>query len=91
MRNWQSQQWPVFTIDPAKIAHLERDYAHRSGLLFGSARHITEDDQTIRVVEFLINNAKLYDRFRPMMNERQQKVILKMTGERKSTRYWLNL
>ena len=55
--NWQSQQWPDFTFDPAKLAHLERDYSHRSGLLFGSARHIAEEDQSILIVELMSDEA----------------------------------
>lgn len=55
--NWQSQQWPDFTFDPAKLARLERDYSHRSGLLFGSAKHITEEDQSILIVELMSDEA----------------------------------
>ncbi len=55
--NWQSQQWPEFTFDPAKLAQLERDYAHRSGLLFGSTKHIPEGDQTTLIVELMSDEA----------------------------------
>jgi Fic family protein len=55
--NWQNQQWPEFTFDPAKLAQLERDYAHRSGLLFGSTEHIAEGDQTILIVELMSDEA----------------------------------
>ncbi len=55
--NWQSQEWPNFTFDPARLAQLERDYAHQSGLLTGSAKHITGDDQAILVVELMSNEA----------------------------------
>ncbi|NKB98924.1 MAG: DUF4172 domain-containing protein [Pseudomonadales bacterium] len=55
--NWQSQQWPDFTFDPGKLAHLEHDYAHRSGLLLGSTRHIAEDDQTTLTVELMSDEA----------------------------------
>jgi Fic family protein len=55
--NWQSQQWPDFSFDPAKLAHLERDFAHQSGLLKGSVKHITEDDQTILIVELMSDEA----------------------------------
>ena len=55
--NWQNQQWPEFTFDPAKLAQLERDYAHRSGLLFGSTKHIAEGDQTILIVELMSDEA----------------------------------
>ena len=55
--NWQSPQWPNFTFDPGKLAHLERDYAHRSGLLFGSTKHIAEGDQTILIVELMSDEA----------------------------------
>ena len=55
--NWQSPQWPNFTFDPGKLAHLERDYAHRSGLLFGSTKHIAEDDRSILIVELMSDEA----------------------------------
>jgi Fic family protein len=55
--NWQSQLWPHFNFEPAKLEQLERDYAHQSGLSKGSIKHITEDDQTILIVELMSDEA----------------------------------
>jgi len=55
--NWQSQEWPNFNFDPAKLEYLERDYAHQSGLLKGSVKHITDDDQSVLIVELMSDEA----------------------------------
>jgi len=103
-------------------------------LIYFSRTILDAQSRTLEIVEFLIEKTKFYDRYQPMMNERQRKVvsrlfsagptgfvgglsaknymtisktssstatrdlqglvskgILKMTGERKGTRYWLNL
>ena len=55
--NWQSRDWPNFTFDRAKLASLELDFSHQSGILTGSIKHISEDDHSVLIVDMLSDEA----------------------------------
>lgn len=41
--NWQHKQWPNFSYDKAKLASLEHDFIHKSGIFLGVLKHLDGD------------------------------------------------
>ncbi len=64
--NWEQPDWPNFTYDSGALELLEKEFLLRSGELIGA---------------FYVAKAKLYERLRGKLNERQEKVIARMFRE----------
>lgn len=48
--NWQHKDWPEFIYNPEEYSDYENEFLQKSGVILGSLKHITEDEQdTLRV------------------------------------------
>ena len=55
--NWQQKDWPRFRYDAKAIASLEEQFLHRSGLLIGAYKHISEEEKATLTVDLISNEA----------------------------------
>ncbi|HLB58489.1 MAG TPA: Fic family protein [Bdellovibrionota bacterium] len=55
--NWQLKGWPNFTYDTSSLKTFEEDLLHRSGLLFGAFKHLTDDDKNLLKIEIISGEA----------------------------------
>lgn len=55
--NWRQKDWPCFRYDAKVLASLEEQFLHRSGLLLGAYRHITDDEKRRLTVELISTEA----------------------------------
>ncbi|MBC8287936.1 MAG: Fic family protein [Nitrospinae bacterium] len=55
--NWQQADWPNFRYDSAALKGLEEQFLHRSGLLFGAYKHITDEEKDLLKVELISTEA----------------------------------
>ena len=51
--NWQQKDWPHFTWDKHALEPLERKYAHITGRVFASIKHLPKGDRDELVVRIL--------------------------------------
>lgn len=55
--NWQQKDWPDFTYNQDSIKDFEGSMLHRSGILFGAFRHLSEENKNYLKVEIISNEA----------------------------------
>jgi Fic family protein len=55
--NWQQDEWPSFRYDSAALKGLEEQFLHRSGLLFGAYKHITDEEKDALTVDLISTEA----------------------------------
>lgn len=55
--NWQQKEWPNFRYDGKSLAALEERFLHRSGLLIGAFKHISEKEKTNLIVDLISEEA----------------------------------
>jgi len=55
--NWQQKDWPHFRYDSKDLKSLEEQFLHRSGLLFGAYKHISDEEKTSLTVDLISNEA----------------------------------
>lgn len=55
--NWEYTNWPVFTFNEDKLTKYEKEFIHKAGILFGSLRHISHEDQDVLKVNLISDEA----------------------------------
>ncbi|KYG81682.1 Fic family protein [Roseivirga ehrenbergii] len=55
--NWQQKDWPNFVYNEEQFSSDENRFLHNAGLLLGSMKHISVDDQEILKVDLIMNEA----------------------------------
>lgn len=55
--NWQHTDWPDFTYNREVLATYEKDFLHKSGMLYGSLRHIDNESQDVLKVMLISDEA----------------------------------
>lgn len=55
--NWQQKDWPNFRYQANEFSHYERDFQHNAGVMAGSIKHITADDQELLRVSLVSDEA----------------------------------
>ncbi|MEX2363576.1 MAG: DUF4172 domain-containing protein, partial [Balneolaceae bacterium] len=57
MWNWQHKDWPEFVYDPEEFSGYENKFLQKSGIMLGSMKHITEEDQATLKVNLISDEA----------------------------------
>lgn len=55
--NWQRSGWPQFTWDAAKLSRAEATFAESAGILIGAARHLSDPDRDVLIVDVMSTEA----------------------------------
>jgi Fic family protein len=55
--NWQQKDWPDFRYDTKALKGFEEQFLHRSGLLFGAYKHISDEEKADLTVDLISNEA----------------------------------
>lgn len=55
--NWQHKNWPNFTYDATALSEYESQFLHKAGIMYGSLKHITEDDKESLRVQLISEEA----------------------------------
>ena len=55
--NWQQADWPHFTHDSEALRDLEAAFQHRSGVLQGALKHLSEDDRSQLTIDLISEEA----------------------------------
>ena len=55
--NWQQKDWPDFRYDAKALNSIEEQFLHRSGLLFGAYKHISDEEKANLTVDLISNEA----------------------------------
>ena len=55
--NWQQGDWPHFRYEHEELERMESKFIHQSGLLMGTARHISENDKHTLIIDLMSNEA----------------------------------
>jgi len=55
--NWQHMDWPNFVYDATALSIYESQFMHKAGMMLGSFKHITNDDQAGLRVELMSDEA----------------------------------
>lgn len=55
--NWQHKSWPNFTYESGSLADYEKEFLHKAGIIHGSLKHISTEDQDILKVDLISNEA----------------------------------
>jgi Fic family protein len=55
--NWQQQDWPNFSYNSNDFRHYEHDFQHKAGVMAGSIKHITANDQELLRVSLVSDEA----------------------------------
>jgi len=55
--NWKHKDWPEFTYSPDKLAGFEKEFLHKAGVLFGSLKHVNEEDQDVFRINLISDEA----------------------------------
>lgn len=55
--NWQQKDWPTFTFDQELLLDFEHRFLEQAGELYGSMKHIQEEDKNTLKVELISNEA----------------------------------
>jgi Fic family protein len=55
--NWQQTDWPAFTFDNDKISAYEARLLNEAGILFGSYKHLNENEKETFKIEIICNEA----------------------------------
>ena len=55
--NWQQKDWPDFRYDTRALTGIEEQFLHRSGLLFGAYKHISDEEKANLTVDLISNEA----------------------------------
>ena len=55
--NWQQKDWPHFRYETKVLKGLEEQFLHRSGLLFGAYKHISDEEKETLTVDLICNEA----------------------------------
>lgn len=51
--NWQEKNWPDFEFKAQKLEAFEDEFLHKAGMLYGSMKHIRNEDQDILRVDLI--------------------------------------
>ena len=55
--NWQQKDWPNFTYNIQEIKELEDSMLFRTGVLFGTFQHLSQESQSYLKIEIISNEA----------------------------------
>lgn len=55
--NWQQKDWPCFHWNLESLVEKEAQFLRKSGVLLGSAKHLTQEDTELLVVELITGEA----------------------------------
>jgi Fic family protein len=55
--NWQQKNWPEFRYDKAVMDRLEEKFIHRSGILLGAFKHISNEDKQALTINLISEEA----------------------------------
>ncbi len=55
--NWQHATYPNFTYEVENLADYEKDFLHKAGIIHGSLKHISTEDQDILKVDLISDEA----------------------------------
>ena len=55
--NWQQDDWPHFRWDKEALEDYEAQFLRQSGMLIGSARHLSTEDEKLLVVDMITGEA----------------------------------
>lgn len=55
--NWQHKNWPNFTFSFEKLEAYEKQFLHNAGILYGSLKHISKEDQDTLKVNLISDEA----------------------------------
>ena len=55
--NWQQKNWPNFIYDANELEKFDLDFIHKSGVMHGSMKHISEDDKEILTINLISDEA----------------------------------
>ncbi|MEX2456474.1 MAG: DUF4172 domain-containing protein [Balneolaceae bacterium] len=57
MWNWQYKKWPEFSYPPEEFSDYENLFLQKSGIILGSLKHISEEDQDTLKVNLMCDEA----------------------------------
>lgn len=55
--NWEEKDWPNFAFDKEKLADYEEEFLHKSGMLFGSLKHVSDEDHDTLKINLISDEA----------------------------------
>ncbi|MEM0940735.1 MAG: Fic family protein [Bacteroidota bacterium] len=55
--NWEYKNWPKFTFSQKKLEVYEKEFLHKAGVLFGSLKHIGNENHDLLKVNLISNEA----------------------------------
>lgn len=55
--NWEKDNWPEFSYKPEAVQEYESQFLHRAGVMYGSLKHIQEDDREMLKVDLISDEA----------------------------------
>ncbi len=55
--NWKHKNWPEFTFSKEKLAGFEKDFLQQAGMLYGSLKHVSDEDHDTLKVNLISNEA----------------------------------
>ena len=92
--NWQQPDWPNFQWNPRRLASHEERFLRGAGVMVGAVKHLGGEEHSKLIVEnrkyMAITGASPATATRDL-GELVELGALLRTGERKHTRYELNL
>jgi len=55
--NWQQKTWPYFTYNRERFLDYERQFVEQAGVLYGSMKHINDQDKDTFTIDLISNEA----------------------------------
>ena len=55
--NWEHKNWPNFIYETETLANYEKEFLHKAGILHGSLKHISAEDQDTLKVDLISDEA----------------------------------
>lgn len=55
--NWQQKKWPHFAYDRQVFDGFEKEFLHKAGMMHGSLKHVSIEDQENFIVDLISNEA----------------------------------
>ena len=55
--NWQQKNWPVFEYITASITEGEKEFLHKTGIIFGASKHLSNPDQQNLLITLVSDEA----------------------------------
>lgn len=55
--NWEDKSWPNFTFSAEMLEGYEKEFLHQAGILFGSLKHVSDEDHQNLKVDLISDEA----------------------------------